>query len=99
MLSGRKVCLGLRPAPDLCHGDLSEHWKIRGCLGAAPQCPRIAHPCPVAAHAQLARSFILTPHSQVSVCLGTWIPSSSRGIGGAAPQLSSDFSPHRDVPP
>lgn len=86
MASGRKVCLGLRPAPHVCHGDLSELGKIRGCRDAASQCPRVAHPRPVPAHAQLARWFLFNPHSQVSVCSGTWMPSSSGGMGAQVPR-------------
>lgn len=86
MTSGRKVCLGLRPAPHVCHGDLSELGKVRGCRDAATQCPRVAHPRPVPAHAQLARWFLFNPHSQVSVCSGTWMPSSSGGMGAQVPR-------------
>lgn len=71
MPSGQRVCQGLRPAPDLYCGDLSETWKTHGCRGAASRCPCLAHPRPAHAHAHVAGSLILHLHSQVSVCSGT----------------------------
>lgn len=93
MPSGQRVGLGLLPLPDLCAAETC--LSSGKCVDAGAQpipAPRLLAPI-------LARSFLLNAHSQVSVCLGPWAPSSRGGLGGADAQVPAEFSRHRDVPP